>query len=169
MSGVAGPGFDGLMPANGRPTLPKAPSGINGLDEVTGGGLPRGRPTLVCGAAGCGKTLLAMEFLVRGIENGEPGVFVSFEETFDELATNFASLAFDLRALARTKKLVVDYVSVERHQIEETGEYDLEGLFIRLGSAIDEIGAKRVVMDSVETLFSGLSNAGILRAELKRL
>jgi circadian clock protein KaiC len=156
--------------ARSLPRLERAPSGVRGLDEITGGGLPRGRTTLVCGAAGCGKTLAAMEFLVRGIEeHGEAGVFVSFEETFDELAANFASLSFDLRALVARKKLVVDYVSVERHQIEETGEYDLEALFIRLGSAIDEVGASRVVLDSVETLFSGLSNAGILRAELRRL
>ncbi|HSD53839.1 MAG TPA: circadian clock protein KaiC [Burkholderiales bacterium] len=150
--------------------LSKAPTGIQGLDEVTGGGLPRGRPTLVCGSAGCGKTLLAMEFLARGAtELGEPGVFVSFEERAEELAQNVRSLGFDLDALAAEKKLLVDYVHVERSEIEETGEYDLEGLFIRLGHAIDSIGAKRVVLDTIETLFGGLSNEGILRAELRRL
>jgi circadian clock protein KaiC len=151
-------------------TLPKAPSGIKGLDEITDGGLPRGRPTLVCGSAGCGKTLLAVEFLVRGaIDYDEPGVFMSFEETEPELAQNVRSLGFDLDELGKQKKVVVDFVRVERNEIEETGEYDLEGLFIRLGHAIDTIGAKRVVLDTIETLFSGLSNAAVLRAELRRL
>jgi circadian clock protein KaiC len=151
-------------------TFPKSPTGIQGLDEVTGGGLPRGRPTLVCGSAGCGKTLLAMEFLVRGaLQYGEPGVFMAFEETAEELTENVRSLGFDLDDLAGQKKLVVDYVHVERSEIEETGEYDLEGLFIRLGHAIDSVGAKRVVLDTLETLFSGLSNAAIIRAELRRL
>lgn len=150
--------------------LEKVPTGIRGLDEITLGGLPAGRATLVCGGAGCGKTLLAMEFLLRGArEHGERGVFVSFEETREELAANFASLRFDLPGMEASKRLVVDYVQVNRHEIEETGEYDLEGLFIRLGSAIDEVGARRVVLDSVETLFAGLSNEGILRAELRRL
>ncbi len=152
------------------PSLPKAPTGIQGLDELTGGGLPKGRPTLLCGSAGCGKTLLAMEFLVRGaVEFGEPGVFMAFEENTGELATNFASLGYDLKALVAQKKLVLDFVHIERSEIEETGEYDLEGLFIRLGHAIDSIGAKRVVLDTVEALFSGLSNTAILRAELRRL
>ncbi len=151
-------------------SLPKAATGILGLDEITGGGLPRGRPTLVCGGAGCGKTLLAMEFLVRGAtEFGEPGVFLSFEETAEELAQNVRSLGFDLEDLAKQNKLLVDFVHVERSEIEETGEYDLEGLFIRLGHAIDSLGARRVVLDTVETLFGGLSNAAILRAELRRL
>jgi circadian clock protein KaiC len=151
-------------------TLPKAATGIEGLDEITGGGLPRGRPTLVCGSAGCGKTLLAMEFLVRGAtEFGEPGVFLAFEETAEELAQNVRSLGFDLKELAEQNKLLVDFVYVERSEIEETGEYDLEGLFIRLGHAIDSIGAKRVVLDTLETLFGGLSNAAILRSELRRL
>ena len=151
-------------------SLPKAPTGIQGLDEITGGGLPRGRPTLVCGSAGCGKTLLAMEFLVRGAtEFGEPGVFMAFEETAEELAQNVRSLGFDLEDLAEQNKLLVDFVRVERSEIEETGEYDLEGLFIRLGHAIDSLGAKRVVLDTLETLFGGLSNAAILRAELRRL
>ena len=150
--------------------LQKAPTGIHGLDEVTGGGLPRGRPTLVCGGAGCGKTVLAMEFLARGaMQYGEPGVFVSFEETTDDLTLNVKSMGFDLKALAARKKLLIDYVRVERSEIEETGEYDLEGLFIRLGHAIDSIGAKRIVLDTVEALFGGFSNVAILRAELRRL
>ena len=150
--------------------FPKAPTGIAGLDEVTGGGLPRGRTTLICGAAGCGKTIFAMEFLVRGATQfDEPGVFLAFEETGEELAQNVRSLGFDLNNLVDGEKLVVDYVQVERSEIEETGEYDLEGLFIRLGHAIDTIGAKRVVLDTIETLFGGLSNPGILRAELRRL
>jgi circadian clock protein KaiC len=150
--------------------LPKAPTGIDGLDEITGGGLPRGRPTLVCGAAGCGKTLLSMEFLVRGAtEFGEPGVFMAFEETAEELAQNVRSLGFDLDELAERNKVVVDYVRIERSEIEETGEYDLDGLFIRLGHAIDSLGARRVVLDTLETLFGGLSNAAILRSELRRL
>ncbi len=151
-------------------SLPKAATGIEGLDEITGGGLPRGRPTLVCGSAGCGKTLLAMEFLVRGaMQFGEPGVFLAFEETAEELTQNVRSLGFDLDELADQKKLLVDYVHVERSEIEETGEYDLEGLFIRLGYAIDTLGAKRVVLDTIETLFGGLSNVAILRSELRRL
>jgi circadian clock protein KaiC len=152
------------------PSLPKTPTGILGLDELTGGGLPKGRPTLLCGSAGCGKTLLAMEFLVRGaVEYGEPGVFMSFEENAQELATNFASLGHDLEALVARKKLVLEFVHIERSELEETGEYDLEALFIRLRHAIDSVGARRVVLDTVEALFSGLSNTAILRAELRRL
>jgi KaiC/GvpD/RAD55 family RecA-like ATPase len=154
---------------NGR-ELPKCPTGIQGLDEVTGGGVPLGRPTLVCGAAGCGKTLLAIEFLVRGVtQYGAPGVFLAFEETAKELADNVRSLGFDLDDLIARDQIAVDHVRVERSEIEETAEYDLEGLFIRLGYAIDRIGAKRVVLDTIETLFGGLSDAGILRAELRRL
>ena len=150
--------------------LPKSPTGITGLDEITGGGLPKGRPTLVTGGPGCGKTLFAMEFLVRGAAQfDEPGVFVAFEENTQELAQNVASLGFDLKDLIRRKKLKVDYVRIERTEIEEAGDYDLEGLFIRLGYAIDSLGAKRVVLDTVEVLFSALSNQGILRAELHRL
>ncbi|HEV7506567.1 MAG TPA: circadian clock protein KaiC [Thermoanaerobaculia bacterium] len=150
--------------------LPKAPTGIAGLDEVLGGGLPQGRPTLICGSAGCGKTLMAMEFLVRGaIDYGEPGVFLSFEEGAEELTQNVRSLGFDLDDLAARNLLGIDYVHVERSEIEETGEYDLDGLFIRLGYAIDSIGAKRVVLDTLEALFSSLTNTGILRAELRRL
>ncbi len=151
-------------------SLPKCPTGIQGLDEITGGGLPQGRPTLVCGSAGCGKTLLGMEFLVRGAtEFDEAGVFMAFEETAEELTQNVRSLGFDLDDLARRKKMALDYVRIERSEIEETGGYDLEGLFIRLGCAIDSVGAKRVVLDTIESLFSGLSNDAILRAELRRL
>jgi len=152
------------------PALKKSPSGISGFDEITGGGLPQGRPALVCGAAGCGKTLFATEFLVRGAQDwNEPGVFVAFEETADELASNVASLGFDLNTLVRQKKLLLDHVHIERSEIQETGDYDLEGLFIRLNHAIDSIGAKRVVLDTIEALFSGLPNEMILRAELRRL
>ena len=150
--------------------LEKSPTGISGLDEITGGGLPKGRPTLVCGAAGCGKTLLAMEFLVRGAtQYNEPGVFMSFEETAEELTSNVASLGFDLNHLSASKRLLIDHVRVERSEIEETGEYDLDGLFIRLEHAINSIGAKRVVLDTVESLFAGLPNPLILRSELRRL
>ena len=150
--------------------LPKCPTGIHGLDEITLGGLPRGRPTLVCGSAGCGKTLLGMEFLVRGaIEFGEPGVCISFEETAEELASNVASLGFDLASLIAQKKLAIDHVYLDRSLIEETGEYDLEALFVRLGHAVDSIGAKRVLLDSVEALFAGLDNESVLRSELRRL
>ena len=153
-----------------NPSLPKAPTGIQGLDEITGGGFPQGRPTLICGSAGAGKTLLAMEFLVCGaLEYNEPGVFMAFEETAAELAQNVRSLGFDLEELAKEKKLLVDYVRIERSEIDETGDYDLEGLFIRLGAAIDAIGARRVVLDTIENLFAGLQNQGILRAELRRL
>ena len=151
-------------------TLPKSLTGIQGLDEITHGGLPKGRPTLICGGAGCGKTLLAMEFLVRGaIQYDEPGVFMAFEETASDLTKNVASLGFDLDDLVARKKMLLDFVYIERSEIEETGEYNLEGLFIRLGYAIDSIGAKRVVLDTIESLFSGLSDTMVLRAELRRL
>jgi len=150
--------------------LLKTPTGIKGLDEITGGGLPQGRPTLVCGGTGCGKTLLAMEFLVRGaMQFDEPGVFMSFEEKSGELSKNFASLGFDLNELVGQNKLAIDYVHIEPSEIEETGEYDLEGLIIRLGYAIDTLGAKRVALDTIEALFSGLSNEATLRSELRRL
>ena len=156
--------------ATQRTQLPKSPTGILGLDEITGGGLPKGRPTLICGSAGCGKTLLAMEFLVRGaIQFNEPGVFMAFEETVEELTQNVASLGFDLNDLAKHKKIALDFVYIERSEIEETGEYDLEGLFIRLGHAIDSTHAKRVVLDTIESIFSGLPNPLILRSELRRL
>jgi circadian clock protein KaiC len=151
-------------------SLPKTPTGIQGLDEITFGGLPRGRPTLICGSAGCGKTLMSIEFLVHGITQfNEPGVFMAFEETEEDLRKNVASLGYDLKDLADRKKLVIDYVYIERSEIEETGEYDLEGLFVRLGYAIDSIGAKRVVLDTIESIFAGLPNPSILRAELRRL
>jgi circadian clock protein KaiC len=150
--------------------FPKTPTGIDGLDEITEGGFPKGRPTLICGSAGCGKTLLSMQFLIKGITDyNEPGVFMSFEEPAKDLALNVKSLGFDLEKLKAEKKLVLDYVRVERAEIDEAGEYDLEGLFIRLGYAIDSVKAKRVVLDTLESLFSGLENQGILRAELRRL
>ncbi|MBL9101901.1 MAG: circadian clock protein KaiC [Myxococcales bacterium] len=150
--------------------IAKTPSGIHGLDEITKGGLPQGRPTLICGSAGCGKTLLAMEFLVRGAtEYDEPGVFFAFEETAEELAQNVRSLGFDLEALSAAEKVAIEHVHIDRSEIAEAGEFDLEGLFIRLGLAIDMIGAKRVVLDTLETLFSGFDNQAILRSELRRL
>jgi len=150
--------------------LPKTKTGINGLDEITLGGIPKGRPTLVCGGPGCGKTLLSIEFLVNGATKfNEPGVFLAFEEKTEEITINVASLGFDLEKLQKEKKLRLDYVRIERSEIEETGEYDLDGLFIRLEHAIDSIGAKRVVLDTIETLFAGLTNLGILRSELRRL
>ena len=152
------------------PRLEKCPTGISGLDEITEGGLPRGRPTLVCGGAGSGKTLLAMEFLVRGITQfGEPGVMMSFEETPEELAANVASLGFDVEGLIQQGKMAIDYVRVERSEIEETGDYDLEGLFVRMDAMIRSVGARRVALDTVESLFAGLPNEAILRAELRRL
>ncbi len=151
-------------------TLPKIASGVSGLDEITGGGLPKGRASLICGGAGSGKTLFALTFLVEGVlKYDEPGVFICFEENEDELAANVASLGYDLKKLIATNKLAIDYIHVERSEIEETGEYDLDGLFVRLDYAIKSVGAKRVVLDTIEALFSGLSNTGILRAELRRL
>jgi circadian clock protein KaiC len=153
----------------GRP-LPKAPTGIQGLDEITGGGLPSGRPTLICGGAGAGKTLFGVEFLVRGaIEYNEPGVFISFEETIPDLTKNAASLGFDLTRLVADQKLFIDHVHVSRNEIAETGEYDLEGLFIRIADAVQRVGAKRIVLDTLEVLFGELSNPGILRGEIRRL
>jgi circadian clock protein KaiC len=153
-----------------RRQFPKCPTGIDGLDEITGGGLPRSRPTLICGGPGCGKTLFALEFLINGaLRYGEPGVFLAFEENAEDLAQNVVSLGFDLDDLIARNLLSVDYVHVERSEIEETGEYDLEALFIRLAYAVDSVGAKRVALDTLETLFGGLSNEGILRAEIRRL
>lgn len=151
-------------------TIRKSPTGIQGLDEIIEGGIPQGRTTLVCGGPGCGKTLLAAEFLVRGAEQyNEPGVFMAFEETEEDLTKNVASLGIDLHHLIEQNKIFVDYVYIERSEIEETGDYNLEGLFIRLASAIDAIGAKRVVLDTIETIFAGFSNESILRAEIRRL
>lgn len=153
-----------------RTGIQKAPTGIDGFDEITGGGLPKGRPSLVCGAAGCGKTLFAMEFLVRGAtEFGEPGVFIAFEENENDLVQNVASLGFDLNDLEGKDLLRIDHIHIDRNEIDVAGDYDLEGLFIRLGFAIDSIGAKRIVLDTIETLFAGFENQGILRAELRRL
>lgn len=148
----------------------KAPTGIHGLDEITGGGLPKGRTTIVCGGPGCGKTMLGIEFLVRGaLEFNEPGVLMAFEETPQDMASNVASLGFDIQDLANKKKLFLDYISVDPSEIAETGDYDLEGLFIRLQDAVESIGAKRVMFDTLEALFTGFSNPGILRAEFRRL
>jgi circadian clock protein KaiC len=152
------------------PQLPKTATGIAGLDDLTLGGLPAGRPSLFCGASGCGKTLFAMTFLVNGaIRYGEPGVFMSFEEREEDLAANVASLGYDVKKLVGARKLIIDHVRIERSEIEESGEYDLEGLFVRLGHAIDAIGAKRVALDTIEALFSGLADVATLRAELRRL
>lgn len=162
----------GVRKTNGLPLphLAKTPTGIRGLDEITGGGLPTGRPTLVTGGAGCGKTLFSMEFLIRGAtEFDEPGLFVSFEEQERELLENVASLGFNVNQLVKRKRLAVEFVRAEHSEIHETGDYDLEGLFIRLGHAIDRIKAKRVVLDTIEALFSALPNQTILRAELRRL
>ena len=159
-----------LVKETARRAIAKCPTGIFGLDQITEGGLPQGRPTLLCGGPGCGKTVLAMEFLVHGAtEFNEPGVFMAFEETDKELSDNVASMGFNLPALVSHKKVLVDHVRVDRNEIEETGEYDLEGLFIRLDAAIQLVGARRVVLDTIESLFSGFSNTNILRAELRRL
>lgn len=152
------------------PQLKKALTGIVGFDEITGGGLPAGRPTIVCGGPGCGKTMFAMEFLVRGAtEFGEPGVLMTFEETGEEMNRNVESLGFNLQALVDKKKLFLDYVRIEPSEIQETGDYDLEGLFVRLQNAVESVGAKRVVLDTVEAIFSGFANQGMLRAEIRRL
>jgi circadian clock protein KaiC len=152
------------------PQLKKAPSGIVGFDEITGGGLPAGRPTIVCGGPGCGKTMFAMEFLVRGAtEFNEPGVLMTFEETGKEMGRNVESLGFNLQSLVDKRKLFIDYVRIEPSEIQETGEYDLEGLFVRLQNAVESVGAKRVVLDTVEAIFSGFANVGMLRAEIRRL
>ncbi len=150
--------------------IEKCPTGIAGLDQITDGGLPKGRPTLICGTAGCGKTVFGMEFLVRGATLfDEPGVFVAFEESDKELCQNVASMGFDLPALQARKKLFLDYIRLERSEIQETGDYDLEGLFVRLENAISTVGAKRVVLDTIESLFGSFSDTNVLRAELRRL
>ena len=152
-----------------EPALRKVPTGIEGFDAITDGGVPAGRPTLVCGGPGCGKTLFALAFLTHGAKVGEPGLFVTFEETEQDLVENVGSLGYDLHHLIRRKRLAIEYIRVERAEIEETGEYDLEGLFIRLDHAMRSISAKRIVLDTIESLFSGLSNTAVLRAELRRL
>jgi circadian clock protein KaiC len=168
-------GTEDQLMASGGPIsriaeLAKTPTGISGLDEVTGGGLPKGRPTLICGPAGCGKTLLALEFLVRGITRyNEPGVFVAFEESADDLIANVASLGFDLAQFEAAGQLVIDHVNVVSGEMEETADWNLDGLFLRLGAAIDSVGAKRVVIDTIETIFGAFSNTAILRSELRRL
>ncbi|MGB2715154.1 MAG: circadian clock protein KaiC [Vicinamibacterales bacterium] len=165
-----GPAGDIVRRPRERHELPKTPTGIRGLDEITRGGLPKGRPTLICGGPGSGKTLLAVTFLVNGaVQYDEPGVLLTFEENAEEIASDVQSLGFDLPELIKAGKLAIDYVRVERSEIEETGEYDLEGLFVRLNHAVQTTGAKRVVLDTIESLFAGLSNPGILRAELRRL
>ncbi|HEY8945724.1 MAG TPA: circadian clock protein KaiC [Polyangiaceae bacterium] len=165
-----GPGSRLQRAAAKLPVIEKVPTGISGFDEITFGGLPKGRTTLICGAAGCGKTLFGMQFLTRGaLDHGESGVFIAFEETEDDLVRNVASLGLDLEELKRKKLLEVDHVHVERSQIEEAGEYSLDGLFLRLDAAIRSVGAKRVVIDTLEVIFGGLSNTSILRSELKRL
>jgi circadian clock protein KaiC len=153
-----------------KKALKKVLTGISGFDQITGGGLPAGRTSLVCGAAGCGKTLFGTEFLVRGaLDYKEPGALIAFEETADDLTKNVASLGFDLADLQRKKLLSIDHIRIEPNEIVESGDYDLEGLFIRIGAAIDAVGAKRVLIDTLETLFGGLTNQGIIRAELRRL
>ena len=155
---------------NNRKQLEKCPTGIRGLDEITAGGIPRGRTTLVCGTAGCGKTLLGMEFLVRGaLDYGEAGVCLSFEESHGDLAANVASIGFDVDDLIARKLLIIDHIQLDRNLVDDTGDYDLEALFIRLSLAVDRVGAKRVLLDTVESLFAGLPNEGILRSELSRL
>ncbi|MGY3450361.1 circadian clock protein KaiC [Bradyrhizobium sp. USDA 4353] len=156
--------------ARDLPVIAKSPTGIDGLDEVTFGGLPQGRPTLLCGAAGCGKTLFAMTFLYNGaVAYDEPGVFIAFEEQPEDLIKNVGSLSYDVERLIEQKKILVDHIHLDRNEIEEAGDYDLDGLFIRIGFAIDSIGAKRVVIDTIETLFGGLDNQAVLRSELRRL
>jgi circadian clock protein KaiC len=150
--------------------LPKALTGIQGLDEITGGGLPSGRPTLVSGGAGSGKTMFALEFLVRGaMQYDEPGVFISFEETIPDLTRNATSLGFDLDRLVAEKKLFIDHVHISRADMTQTGEYDLDGLFVRIADAVQRVGARRVVLDTIEALFGELPNHAILRAEIRRL
>jgi circadian clock protein KaiC len=156
--------------ADAAQSLAKTRTGVMGLDEITLGGLPAGRPTLLCGGAGCGKTLLATSFLVNGaVMFNEPGVFMSFEESSDDLIKNVVSLGYDLGALVAKKQIAIDFVRVERSEIEESGEYDLEGLFVRLDYAIKSVGAKRVVLDTLEVLFAGLGDTQVLRAEIRRL
>jgi circadian clock protein KaiC len=150
--------------------ISKSLTGIDGFDDLTLGGVPTGRPTLVCGSAGCGKTLFATTFLIHGARDyDEPGVFVTFEERPGDIVSNVASLGFALDKLVGDQKIAFEYVTLERSELEEAGDYDLEGLFLRIESAIDSIGAKRIVLDTIESLFSVFSNEAILRAEIRRL
>ncbi len=150
--------------------LKKSPTGIDGLDEITDGGLPTGRPTLVSGGPGTGKTLFGIEFLVRGAtEYDEPGVFISFEETIPDLILNAASLGFNVEKLVKEKRLFFDHIQITRSEVAATGEYDLDGLFIRIADAVQRVGAKRIVLDTIEALFGELPNPAILRAEIRRL
>ena len=148
----------------------KAPTGILGFDEITYGGLPAGRPSLICGAPGCGKTMFAISFLVNGATLcDEPGVLMTFEERAEDLALDCATLGYDLDALVADRRLAIDHIVIDRGEMEETGAYDLDGLFVRLGYAVDSVGAKRVVIDTIEILFGGFSNLAVLRAEIRRL
>lgn len=150
--------------------ISKSPTGIDGFDDLTLGGVPTGRPTLVCGSAGCGKTLFATTFLIHGARDfDEPGVFVTFEERPGDIVDNVASLGFALNKLVDDQKIAFEYVALDRSELEEAGDYDLEGLFLRLEVAIESVGAKRVVLDTIESLFSAFSNEAILRAEIRRL
>lgn len=150
--------------------IDKSLTGIEGFDDLTLGGLPTGRPSLICGSAGCGKTLFAVTFLVHGARDfDEPGVFVTFEERPDDIATNVASLGFDVSGLIAQGKLAMEHIAVDPSEVAEIGDFDLEGLFLRLELAIDAIGAKRVVLDTIESLFSAFTNQAVLRAEIRRL
>ncbi len=160
----------GVHPRINPAPIAKAPTGISGFDEITGGGLPRGRPTLVCGSAGSGKTVFSMQFLLNGaVRFHEPGVFVSFEEPTDELTLNLASIGYDIPALVRRRMVIIDHVHLERSEIVETGDFNLDGLFIRLEHAVARVKARRIVIDTLEVLFSALNNEGLIRAELRRL
>src|SRR5664279_2361918 len=169
MSDATGAGF-AAAEQTGAVGLVKAPTGIGGFDEITRGGLPRGRATLVTGGAGSGKTLFGLEFLVWGARTfGGPGVLLSFEESAEELAMNVSSLGFDLPELERDGLLAVDALRIDRDALVAAGGFDLEGLFIRLGTAVDSIGAKRVVLDTIEVLFTALGSESTVRAEVSRL
>lgn len=151
-------------------TLRKSKTGIEGFDELTLGGLPTGRPTLVCGSAGCGKTLFASTFLINGARDyDEPGIFVTFEERPVDIADNVASLGFAIDELIAAKQIHIEHIAIAPAELAEIGDYDLEGLFLRLELAVAEIGAKRIVLDTIETLFSSFQNPAILRAEIRRL
>lgn len=161
-------GVGGL--AGGRYGVDKAPTGVRGFDVITGGGVPRGRATLVTGASGTGKTLFGVEFLVRGaVEHGEPGVLISFEETADDIAANVAGLGFDIPALRAQGLLAVDAFVSDGTQEVTAGPFDLDGLFLRLDAAVASVGARRLVIDTIESLFGRLHDEVALRGELVRL